>query len=47
MAKLPQAEADRRKAVFQKEQKEKKNKKLMYIGGAVLIVGIVVYLFRK
>ena len=26
---------------------KKRNKKLMYIGGAVLVVGVAVYLLRK
>tara|TARA_Y100000385_G_C12990435_1_gene592542 strand:- start:269 stop:454 length:186 start_codon:yes stop_codon:yes gene_type:complete len=29
------------------EEKAIRNKKLMYIGGAVLVVGIAIYLYKK
>lgn len=43
-----QAVIDRRtQEVADRKSSEKRNKKLMYIGGAVLVVGLAVYLIRK
>jgi hypothetical protein len=41
------ATAKARREASQMVEQEKRNKKLMYIGGAVLIVGVALYLLRK
>ena len=38
---------NRRKEVADAKGKEKNKKKLMYIGGAVLVVGVAFYLLKK
>jgi len=38
---------NRTREVADRKSSEKRNKMLMYIGGAVLVVGVAVYLLKK
>jgi len=48
MAKVPQELAKSMKVAYEQRQSEKKTKKLIYIGGAVAILGVASYfIFKK
>jgi len=47
MAKVPQELATSMRVDYEKREADKKRKKLIYIGGAVAVVGIASYLMFK